>query len=410
MTVTSTRLHLPAGTAARPPARTWSSRPSPPAGRYSGLRGAQPGAPGSPPPGRHRRRETLVLPLEGVVHASPSTVRPSSPGPAATSSAGPATSSTCPATPRSPSPARGGGRFALPSARCERRLPFRYQPADAVPVELRGAGRASRQVNNFCTPDAFEADALIACEVLTPGGNWSSYPPHKHDEASRATRASSRRSTTSRSPTGPAGPGIGYQRVYGHPGKEIDVLAEVRSGDVVLIPYGWHGPSMAVPGYDLYYLNVMAGPGDERAWRICDDPAHAWVRETWATRRSTRGCRSATGPRTPGRTDDDPADRRPGARALPRGPVRRARRRRERRSSPAAGASSATATSPASARPCSSASARPTTALPRPRAALPPGPQRAGDGARGGRLRPPARPAGDLRVHRVGRARARPTW
>jgi 5-deoxy-glucuronate isomerase len=75
---------------------------------------------------------------------------------------------------------------------------------------------------------------------------------------------------------------MAYQRVYGHPGKEIDVLAEVRSGDVVLIPYGWHGPSMAVPGYDLYYLNVMAGPG-ERAWRICDDPAHGWVRETWTT-------------------------------------------------------------------------------------------------------------------------------
>ena len=59
------------------------------------------------------------------------------------------------------------------------------------------------------------------------------------------------------------------------------MLAEVRSGDVVLIPHGWHGPSMAVPGYDLYYLNVMAGPGAERAWRICDDPAHTWVRDTW---------------------------------------------------------------------------------------------------------------------------------
>jgi 5-deoxy-glucuronate isomerase len=174
----------------------------------------------------------------------------------------------------------GGGRFALPSAVCDRRLPVRHQPADAVPVELRGAGTASRQVNNFCTPDAFEADALIACEVLTPSGNWSSYPPHKHDEA-----------TTDESVLeeiyyfevagGPAGPGLGYQRVYGHDDREIDVLAEVRSGDVVLIPYGWHGPSMAVPGYDLYYLNVMAGPGDERAWRICDDPAHGWVRETW---------------------------------------------------------------------------------------------------------------------------------
>ena len=60
------------------------------------------------------------------------------------------------------------------------------------------------------------------------------------------------------------------------------MCTEVRSGDTVLIPHGWHGPSMATPGYHLYYLNVMAGPGDERAWRICDDPAHGWVRGTWA--------------------------------------------------------------------------------------------------------------------------------
>ena len=173
-----------------------------------------------------------------------------------------------------------GGRFALPSAVCGERLPFRHQPAAAVPVELRGAGRASRQVNNFCTPDAFDADALIACEVLTPGGNWSSYPPHKHDEASD-TESELEEIYYFEVADGPSGPGMAYQRVYGHPGKEIDVLAEVRSGDVVLIPHGWHGPSMAVPGYDLYYLNVMAGPGDERAWRICDDPAHGWVRDTW---------------------------------------------------------------------------------------------------------------------------------
>jgi 5-deoxy-glucuronate isomerase len=175
----------------------------------------------------------------------------------------------------------GGGRFALPSAVCDRRLPVRHQPADAVPVELRGAGTASRQVNNFCTPDAFEADALIACEVLTPSGNWSSYPPHKHDEAT-SDESVLEEIYYFEVAGGPAGPGLGYQRVYGHDDREIDVLAEVRSGDVVLIPYGWHGPSMAVPGYDLYYLTVMAGPGDERAWRICDDPAHGWVRDTWA--------------------------------------------------------------------------------------------------------------------------------
>jgi 5-deoxy-glucuronate isomerase len=172
-----------------------------------------------------------------------------------------------------------GGRFAMPSARAEHRWPVRYVPASDVAVELRGAGTCSRQVNNFCTPDAFDADRLIACEVLTPGGNWSSYPPHKHDEAGPAESELEEIYYFEISSTD--GAGIAYQRVYGRPGRPVDVLAEVRSGDVVLVPYGWHGPSMAAPGYDLYYLNVMAGPDAERAWRITDDPAHAWVRQTW---------------------------------------------------------------------------------------------------------------------------------
>jgi 5-deoxy-D-glucuronate isomerase len=75
-----------------------------------------------------------------------------------------------------------GGRFAVAAARARRRLPFRHVPAAGVPVELRGAGTASRQVHNFATPQTLDADRLIACEVLTPSGNWSSYPPHKHDE------------------------------------------------------------------------------------------------------------------------------------------------------------------------------------------------------------------------------------
>jgi 5-deoxy-glucuronate isomerase len=173
-----------------------------------------------------------------------------------------------------------GGRFALPSARAEGRLPFRYGPVDGVPVEMRGAGSCSRQVNNFCTPEAFEADKLIACEVLTPGGNWSSYPPHKHD-TERPGESVLEEIYYFEVAAGPDGAGVAYQRVYGEPDRPIDVLAEVRSGDVVLIPHGWHGPSMAAPGYDLYYLNVMAGPGAERSWQICDDPAHAWVRGTW---------------------------------------------------------------------------------------------------------------------------------
>jgi 5-deoxy-glucuronate isomerase len=177
---------------------------------------------------------------------------------------------------------RNGGRFALCGARARRRLPVRYGPASDVPVELRGAGRCSRQVHNFATAGVFEADSLIACEVITPGGNWSSYPPHKHDETSEVETELEEIYYFEVAP-GPQGqPGLAYHRVYGTADRPIDVLAEVRDRDVVLVPHGWHGPSIAAPGHDLYYLNVMAGPGPERAWRIVDDPVHAWVRGTWA--------------------------------------------------------------------------------------------------------------------------------
>ncbi|WP_225097722.1 5-deoxy-glucuronate isomerase [Streptomyces sp. CoH27] len=175
-----------------------------------------------------------------------------------------------------------GGRFALPSARTERGgLPARYGRKEDVPVELRGAGACSRQVNNYCLPGTFDAEQLLVCEVLTPGGNWSSYPPHKHDEA-RPGQESELEEIYWFEVSGGEN-GFGYQRVYGTAERPIDVLAEVRSGDTVLIPHGWHGPSIAAPGYDLYYLNVMAGPGQDRAWLICDDPAHGWVRSTWDT-------------------------------------------------------------------------------------------------------------------------------
>ena len=174
-----------------------------------------------------------------------------------------------------------GGRFALASARSDAEgLPFRHVKADEVQVEIRGAGACSRRVNNFGTPDVLEADRLIACEVFTPAGNWSSFPPHKHD-TDRPGESVLEEIYYFEVADGPNGqPGLAYQRVYGTADRPADVLAEVRSGDVVVVPHGWHGPSMAVPGYDLYYLNVMAGPG-KREWLICDDPAHSWVREQW---------------------------------------------------------------------------------------------------------------------------------
>ncbi|MBT2481531.1 5-deoxy-glucuronate isomerase [Streptomyces sp. ISL-94] len=176
-----------------------------------------------------------------------------------------------------------GGRFALLGARCERRLPARYGAAADVAVELRGAGQCSRQVNNFAAAgrDGFPCDRLIAVEVLTPGGNWSSYPPHKHDEHHPGTE--SRLEEIYYFEIAPHGdtPGLGYQRVTPSPAGKTDILTEVRTGDAVLIPDGWHGPSIAAPGHDMYYLNVMAGPGATREWLIRDHPDHGWIRETW---------------------------------------------------------------------------------------------------------------------------------
>ncbi|MCX5250831.1 MULTISPECIES: 5-deoxy-glucuronate isomerase [unclassified Streptomyces] len=184
----------------------------------------------------------------------------------------------------------GGGRFALTGARCGRRLPARYGPASAVPVELRGTGNSSRQVNNFgaaaraggADGQGFDCDKLIAVEVITPGGNWSSFPPHKHDEHRPGEESVLEEVYYFEFADHDGTPGLGYQRVSpSGQGRNTDVLAEVRSGDVVLIPDGWHGPSMAVPGHHMYYLNVMAGPEPERAWLICDHPDHAWVRDSW---------------------------------------------------------------------------------------------------------------------------------
>ncbi|MGS0687510.1 5-deoxy-glucuronate isomerase [Nakamurella sp. GG22] len=182
-----------------------------------------------------------------------------------------------------------GATVALPGARAGRGMPFRYQPASAVDVSLRGSGSSTRQVNNFGMGSGMECVALLACEVLTPASNWSSYPPHKHDEANggeteleeiyhyRFASAAPPDQTAARSARA-----VGYQRVYGTAARPIELLEEVSDGDTVLIPHGWHGPSIASPSHHMYYLNVMAGPGDERAWGISDDPNHGWVREMWA--------------------------------------------------------------------------------------------------------------------------------
>ena len=176
----------------------------------------------------------------------------------------------------------GGGRFALCGARTQSVAALRYMAASQVPVELRGAGQSSRLVRNFGTPGTLEAAKIIACEVITPAGNWSSYPAHKHDEASE-TESELEEIYYFEIAAGPGGqPGFGFMRTSSA-GREIEVLEEVHDRDTVLVPYGWHGPCVAAPGFDMYYLNVMAGPGAERAWKISDHPDQAWVRSTWET-------------------------------------------------------------------------------------------------------------------------------
>jgi 5-deoxy-glucuronate isomerase len=178
-----------------------------------------------------------------------------------------------------------GAEVALPMARCERRLAPKYGPAEDVPVEVRGAGNATRQVTNFGVPGVWDhADKLVACELITPDGNWSSYPPHKHDDTEPCEvvneevyyfRIAGRDGVT------PSREGFGLHKTYTGDG-EVDEDVAVRDGDVFLIPRGYHGPCVAAPGYPMYYLNVLAGPGAERSLAFCDDPAHTWVRESWA--------------------------------------------------------------------------------------------------------------------------------
>ena len=181
----------------------------------------------------------------------------------------------------------GVGRVAMAEAPTDVVLPVAYIPQADVPIELRGAGRSSRQVHNFGTPASLAADRLIVCEVITPAENWSSYPPHKHDEYSKGVESRLEEiyyfeTAVTRGQSAPetARP-FGLMRTYSSEAGDIDIMAEVHTGDVALVPYGWHGPCVAAPGYDLYYLNVMAGPDPDRSWRISDDPAHGWIRDTW---------------------------------------------------------------------------------------------------------------------------------
>jgi 5-deoxy-glucuronate isomerase len=140
---------------------------------------------------------------------------------------------------------------------------------DSHTVMTRGKGNNVRYVTDIIN-ETDAADSLLVVEVITPAGNASSYPPHKHDrdafpEETRLEEVYYHRLNPSQ--------GFGFQRIYTDD-RSLDVSMTIEDGDVTLVPRGYH-PCAALHGYDLYYLNVMAGP--KRLWRFYNDPAHEWM-------------------------------------------------------------------------------------------------------------------------------------
>jgi 5-deoxy-glucuronate isomerase len=145
----------------------------------------------------------------------------------------------------------------------------RVLPASGVIPETRGHGAHERTINPILMGDE-PADSLLVCEVHTPPGHWSSYPPHKHDRD--ALPEESLLEETYYFRIDPP-QGFGLQRVYTDD-RALDETLSVRDRDTVLVPRGYHTVS-APPGYAVYYLNVMAGP--VRAWVVANDPDHEWT-------------------------------------------------------------------------------------------------------------------------------------
>ncbi len=163
----------------------------------------------------------------------------------------------------------GDGEVALCTAPAQGGGDPRVLRGEDVEVEVRGYGAQERTVTPILMGDE-AADSLLVCEVLTPPGHWSSYPPHKHDRDAMPEESFLEETYYHR--ISPA-QGFALQRVYTADGS-LDETLVVRDRDVVLVPRGYHTVS-APPGYAVYYLNVMAGP--VRAWAIANDPDHEWT-------------------------------------------------------------------------------------------------------------------------------------
>jgi len=159
--------------------------------------------------------------------------------------------------------------LAICSAPASGKYPARLIDPNGLGTETRGEGTNQRFVCNIL-PEEEPAESLLVVEVVTPGGNWSSYPPHKHDRTAPGEETQLEETYYHR--LNPP-QGFAFQRVYTDD-RSLDETMAVEDGDCVMVPRGYH-PVGAPHGYDLYYLNVMAGP--ERAWRFQNDPQHDWI-------------------------------------------------------------------------------------------------------------------------------------
>ncbi|HSB80459.1 MAG TPA: 5-deoxy-glucuronate isomerase [Candidatus Methylomirabilis sp.] len=175
--------------------------------------------------------------------------------------------------------ARTALEIATCSARAEQEFPARLVRPEDVEVEIRGGKNVTRQISHVLKPE-FPAHRLLIVEVYTPSGNWSSYPPHKHDEHNMP-HENKLEEIYYYKISRPEG--FAIQRLYTGDGRTDEALI-VRDNDLVLVREGYH-PVVAGPGYHCYYLNVLAG--DVRSMQAADDPQYAWIRETWAPRDTT---------------------------------------------------------------------------------------------------------------------------
>ncbi len=145
-------------------------------------------------------------------------------------------------------------------------------------IELRGGRNASRQINSIMPP-GYNCHRIIAVEVYTPGGNWSSYPPHKHDihreDANGKVIEADLEEIYYYKIDRPGG--YAFQRVYTDD-RRIDAVMMAQDNDIVLVPEGYH-PVVSAYGYTSYYLNFLAGSAHSLA--NADDPAYAWVKKSW---------------------------------------------------------------------------------------------------------------------------------